>query len=122
MERKHFLGDGLVLRQESGMRPGTGVRNAQQVKVCGDVHLFRVVASKRLCQIEDQFRFTLGEGSKALRSSVENLIERLVTEFLESLEYLFAIFFLALGFFAGFLLASGQLRLGWLRRRPFFFP
>ena len=94
MEGKHLFRGGFVLGKKMGMRPGTRVRNAQQIYIRGHVHFFGVVAGVRLREVEDQLSAAFAQTIKRLWTAVQHVIRRFVPQLAERVENLFAVFLL----------------------------
>src|ERR1700676_69540 len=89
---EHLFRRSVVLGEEMRMWAAACVWHIQQVHIGGHVHFLGVIACKRLGEIEYYVGVALCQRSQALPTTVQHLIERFMTQFLEGLENFLAIF------------------------------
>src|SRR5271163_4147840 len=91
MKSKNLLGNRLVLRHEDGMRARARIAQPQQIDVSDHVHFLRVVAVKRLSEIEDEVSIATRKRVQRLRTPIQFKIRRLMPQLLKGLEDLLAV-------------------------------
>jgi hypothetical protein len=94
MKLEDLLREGFVLRHHQAVRARSGVILANEFEKAGDLEVGRVVAGKRLGQVEHQVAFHPRQRQQALRRPVELVHRRLVTKLGEGVGDLFFHFLL----------------------------